>query len=68
MTDLQGSFTEEEDQEEDGLQLPPYDLDKALYGYSRMNYIRKLQQGSYIATSGRMPSLDDQEGNITYEN
>lgn len=49
--------------------LPSYHEDQAFYDYDRMNYIRVISEFDPIMlTSARKPSLDEQEGSISYEN
>lgn len=53
--------------QDDFSRLPSYQEDPALFGYSRMNYTQWLNEYDPIALmSARKPSLDEQEGDITY--
>ncbi len=50
--------------------LPSYFEDEAFYGYNRMNHIRCISEccDPIILASVRKPTLDEQEGSISFEN
>lgn len=50
--------------------MPTFDEDPALYDYSRMKYIRHIMEccDPIVLCSARKPTLDEQEGSISYEN
>jgi hypothetical protein len=52
------------------LELPTFQEDPAFYGYSRMKYIRHIMEccDPIVLCSARKPTLDEQEGSISYEN
>lgn len=52
------------------LNLPSYQEDPAFYDYNRMNYIRHIIEccDPIVLSSARKPTLDEQEGSISYEN
>ncbi len=51
-------------------EIPSYQMDPAFYGYDRMNYIHRIMKccDPIVLSSARKPTLDEQEGSISYEN
>lgn len=56
--------------DEQHCEFPPYQMDPAFYDYDRMKYIRYMMECAdpIVLGSIRKPTLDEQEGSISYEN
>lgn len=51
------------------IEIPSYQEDPAFYDYDRMKYIRIMECfDPIVLSSARKPTLDEQEGSISYEN